>query len=101
MVVVVTAQAVDVQGDAGSLGKALQAVGDHLTAELAEVLALEAQVDDGVGSVGQIDDSAGESLVERGVGIAEAGDASEGTEGLGEGGADGDAAVFGSVVVVN
>lgn len=101
VVVVVAPQAVDVQGDAGGLGKALQAVGDHLAAELAEVLALEAQVDDGVRAVGEIDDGAGEGLVERGVGIAEAGDAGEGTEGLGKGGADGDAAVLGSVVVVN
>lgn len=101
VVVVIAPQAVDVQGDAGGLGKALQTVGDHFAAELAEVLALEAQVDNGVGSVGEIDDGAGEGLVQRGVGIAEAGDAGEGTEGLGKGGADGDAAVFGSVVVVN
>lgn len=101
VVVVVAPQAVDVQGDTGGLGKALQAVGDHLAAELAEVLALEAQVDDGVRAVGEIDDGAGEGLVERGVGIAEAGDAGEGTESLGKGGADGDAAVLGSVVVVN
>lgn len=101
VVVVVAAQAVDVQRDACGLGKALQAVGDHLAAELAEHLALEAQIDDGVRSVGQIDDSAGEGLVEGGVGIAEAGNAGEGAEGLGKGGADGDAAVFGGVVVVN
>lgn len=101
VVVVVAAQAVDVQRDARGLGKALQAVGDHLAAEITELLALEAQVDDGVGPVGEIDDGAGEGLVERGVGIAEAGDAGEGAEGLGEGCADGDAAVFGGVVVVN
>lgn len=101
VVVVVAAQAVDVQRDARGLGKALQAVGDHLAAEIAELLALEAQVDDGVGPVGEVDDGAGEGLVEGGVGIAEAGDAGEGAEGLGKGGADGDAAVFGGVVVVN
>lgn len=101
MVVVVTAQAVDVQGDASGLSKALQAVGDHLGAELAQHLALETQVDNGVRAVGQIDDGARESLVQRGVGIAEAGDASQGAEGFGKGRADGEAAVFGSVVVVN
>lgn len=101
MVVVVAAKAVDVQRDARGLGKALQTVGNHLAAEIADLLALEAQVDDGVRSVGEINDGAGEGLVEGGVRIAEAGDAGEGTEGLGEGGADGDAAVFGGVVVVN
>lgn len=35
VVVVITAQAVDVQGDASGLSKALQAMGDHLGAELA------------------------------------------------------------------
>lgn len=101
MVVVVTAQAVDVQGDASGLSKALQAVGDHLGAELAQHLALETQVDNGVGAVGQIDDGARESLIQRSVGIAEAGDAGQGAEGFGKGGADGEAAVFGSVVIVN
>jgi hypothetical protein len=91
VVVVVAPQAVDVQGDARGLSKALQAVGNHLAAELT----------DSIGSVGEIDNGAGEGLVEGSVGIAEAGDAGEGTEGLGEGGADGDAAVFGGVVVVN
>ncbi len=42
VVVVVTAQAVNVQGDASGLSKALQAVRDHLAAELAQHLALEA-----------------------------------------------------------
>lgn len=101
VVVVVTAQAVDMQGDASGLSKALQAMGDHLAAELAQHLALEAQVDNGVGAVGQIDDGAREGLVQRGVGVAEAGDASQRAEGFGKGGADGEAAVFGSVVVVN
>lgn len=101
VVVVVTAQAVDVQRDASGLSKALQAVRDHLAAKLAQHLALEAKVDNGVGAVGQIDDGARESLVQRGVGVAEAGDASQGAEGFGKGGADGEAAVFGGVVVVN
>jgi hypothetical protein len=101
VVVVVTPQAVDVQGDASGLGKALQAVGDHLSAELAEVLALEAQVNDAVGSVGKIDYGAGEGLVERSIGVAKAGDAGQSTEGFGKGSADSNADVFGSVVVVN
>ncbi|KAH6611547.1 hypothetical protein Trco_001567 [Trichoderma cornu-damae] len=101
VVVVVAPQAVDVQGDAGGLGEALQAVGDHLCAELAEELAPEAQVDDGVGPVGEVDDGSREGLVQGRIGIAEAGDAGRGAQGPGKGGADGDAAVLGGVVVVN
>lgn len=101
VVVVVAAQAVDVQSDARTLRKALQAVGDHLAAQLSEKLALQAQVDDAVGAVREIDDGAGEGLVERGVGVSEAGDAGERAEGLVEGVAEGDADVFGGVVVVD
>lgn len=101
VVVVVAPQTVDVDGEASGLSKALYAVGDHLRAELAEELALEAQFDNGVRSVGEVDDGAREGLVQRGVGVAETGDAGQGAEGFTKGVADGEAAVFGSVVVVN
>lgn len=101
MVVVITTDAVDVHGDAGGLGEALQAVRHHLGAQLAEPLALEAQVDDAVGTVGEIDNGAGEGLVEGSVGGTEAGEAGGGAEGLGEGVAQSDAAVLGGVVVVD
>ena len=68
MVVVVAAQAVDVQRDAGGAGEALQAVGDHLGGEVADALAAEAEVDDGEGAVGEVDDGAREGLVEGAVG---------------------------------
>jgi len=101
MVVVLAPQAIDVQGDAGALGKGLHAVGDHLAAEVADLLAAEAKVDNGVGAVREVDYGAGEGLVEGGVGGAEAGEADGGAEGLVEGCAEGDADVFGGVVVVN
>lgn len=99
--VVLAVEAVDVEGDTGTLGKALEAVGNHLAAQLAQELTLESEVDDTVGAVGEVDDGAGEGLVERGVGEAVAGEAGGSAEGLGEGVAESDADVFGGVVVVN
>src|SRR4051812_29876668 len=48
VVVVVAAQAVDMQRDAGGLRKALQAMRQHLGAEVADALALEPQIDDAI-----------------------------------------------------
>lgn len=101
VVVVEAVQAVDVERDVGGLGEALEAVRHHLAAQLAEELALEAEVDDGVGAVRKIDDGAREGLVERRVGVSEAGDADGRAEGLLVGGAESDADVFGRVVIVN
>lgn len=84
MVVIVTVEAVDVECDAGTLGKALETMGDHLGAQLAEPLALKAKVDNTVGTVGKVDDGAGEGLVERSVGMSETGETGRGAEGLGE-----------------
>lgn len=101
VVVVVAAQAVDVQRDAGGLCEALEGVGNHLGAEVADALAAEAEVDDGVGPVRDVDDGAREGLVEGAVGVTEAGDADGGAEGGVEGGAEGYADVLGGVVVVD
>lgn len=101
VVIVVAVEAVDVQRDTGTLSETLHAVGDHLGAELAEELALQAKVDNAVGTVGEVDDGAGEGLVERSVGIAEAGKTGGSTEGLGKGVAKGNADILGGVVVIN
>lgn len=101
MVVVLAAQAVNVQRYAGGLGEGLEGVGDHLGAEVADALAAEAELDDGVGPVGDVDDGAGEGLVEGAVGVTEAGDADGGAEGGVERGAEGYADVLGGVVVVD
>lgn len=63
MVVIVTPQTVDMQGDPRRLGEALQAVGDHLGAEVTNLLALEAEVDHAVGSIGEVDDGPAEGLI--------------------------------------
>lgn len=59
MVVIVTVEAVDVHRNSGTLSEALQTVGNHFSAELAEPLSLQTEVDDAVGTVGKINDGAG------------------------------------------
>jgi len=75
VVVVVAVQAVHVHGDTCSLREAVQAVWDHLAAEVADLLAAEAEVADAVGAVGEVYDGAREGFVEGAVGGAEAGEA--------------------------
>ena len=57
----------------------------HLAAQVADLLAPRAELDDGVGSVGEVDDGAGEGFVERAIGVAEAGEAGGRLEGGFEG----------------
>jgi hypothetical protein len=87
--------------NAGSLGKALQTVRHHLTAQLAEPLAFKTELDDAIGTVREIDDGAGEGFVERRVGVSEASYAGERAEGLVEGVTKSNADVFGCVVVID
>lgn len=101
MVVVVTPEAVNVKSNSGALGEALQTMGHHLSAELAEELTLQPKVYNAIRSVREIDDSAGQSFVERGVGVAEASKTSGSAEGRGKGVPERNADIFGSVVVVN
>ena len=101
VVVVVTVEAVNVECNTGTLSKALKAVRNHLGAESTEPLALQAEVNDAVRTVGKIDDSAREGLIERSVGVAETSETGGCTEGLGEGVTKSDADIFGGVVVVN
>ncbi len=101
MMVVIPPETIDMQRHPRGLRKALQAVRDHLGAEVADLFAPQAEVDDAVGAVGQVDHRAAESLVEGGVGVPEAGEAGGGAEGLCKGVAEGDADVFGCVVVVD
>jgi hypothetical protein len=72
VVVVLTADAVNVDGDASCLGERLQAVGDHLARQVAELLALQSQLHHGVRPVRQIDYGAAERLVQRRIRRAEA-----------------------------
>lgn len=85
MVVVVAADAVDVHRDARALREAVQAVRDHLAAQVADLLAAQAELAHAVGAVGEVDDGAGQGFVERAVGGAEAGEACGGVQGGFEG----------------
>lgn len=88
-------------GDPRRLGKALHAVGNHLTAQVSNLLALETELNDGVRPVREVDYGTGKGLVERTVGGSEAGNANGRTEGFFEGRAKGDADVFCTVVVID
>jgi hypothetical protein len=82
MMIILALQHIHMQRDPRIERKALQAMADHLCAQVADLLALETrvQVRDEVGAVGQVDDGARERLVERAVGAAEAGEAGAGRE---------------------
>ena len=88
-------------GDPRRLGKALHAVGNHLTAQVSNLLALETELNDGIGPVRKVDNGTGQGLVKRAVGGSEAGDANGRTEGFFEGRAKGYADVFCAVVVID
>ena len=84
-----------------SMRKAMQPMRDHLGAEVADLLAAEAQVDHRPGATGEVDDGPREGFVEGGVAAAEAGDGGAGAEGVGECRAEGEEGVFCCVVVVD
>lgn len=73
----------------------------HLAAQVADLLALETEVDDAVGPVREVDDGAREGFVEGRVGGAEAREARGAAQRGGEGIAERYAAVFSGVVVVD
>ena len=83
------------------LGKTMKHMGNHLCAQIPDLLAGEGQFDDGVGTVGQVNDAEAEGFVEGDVGGSVASEADGGAEGGFEGGAEGDGDVFGGVVVVD
>lgn len=101
VMVVVAIDTLDMQRDACGLRKTLKPMRDHLRRQIADLLAREAQINYRVGSVAEIDDGPGQSLVERGVATAEADQAGAGAEGFVEGGSQGEKDVFGGVVVVD
>lgn len=57
VVIVVTAYAVNVEGGARRLRKALEAVRDHLAAQIANLFPLKTQLNDAIWPVRQVDDS--------------------------------------------
>lgn len=101
MVIIEPPQAVHMHRDSRRLRKALHAVRNHLAAQVSNPLALEAEFDDGVGAVGEVDDGAGERFIERAVCGAETGEADGCAKGFFEGGAKGNADIFCGVVVID
>ena len=73
-VVVVATRARHVDGRAGGAGERLDRVLDELEGQLAGALAAEREVDDRIRPPAEVDDRAGERLVHRHAGVAEAGD---------------------------
>jgi hypothetical protein len=85
VVVVVTSDNIYVHCDSGTLGETLQTMRQHLGAQIAELLAVELQVGDAEGTVGQVDDSTSEGFVEGGVCVTETGETSGRLDGRLEG----------------
>jgi len=85
MMIVIPPNTIHMHRDPRSLGERHEAMGQHFAAQVADLLALEAEVHDAEGAVGEVDDGAGEGFVEGAVGGAEAGEACGGGEGGFEG----------------
>lgn len=101
VVVVIAVCAADVQGDTGSLCEALQAVRDHLGAQIADLLALESEINDCPRATGEIDDSPGERFVEGSVTASESLEGLACAECLCEGLTKSEECIFCCVVVVD
>ena len=101
MMIIRSIRTPNMQCDACGLRKTLQAVRNHFRAEVADLFALEAQINDCVGPVGEVDDGPGEGFVERGVAAAEAGEGCACAEGFCECCSEAEHGVFGGVMVVN
>lgn len=76
-------------------------MGNHFGGQVTDFLADELELDDGVGSVAEIDDGAAQGLVQGSEAIAETLDTLDGAQGLFEGGSQGNSAVFGGVMVID
>lgn len=101
VVIVLATKTVDMKCYTGTLGETLENMGNHLGAELAKPLALQAELDDAVRPVGEIDHGAGEGLVKGSVSVSVASETGGSSESLGEGVAQGDADIFGSVMIID
>lgn len=99
--IVIAIGTANVQRHTSRLRETLQTVRDHLSAQVADFLTLEAEVDHRIRPTGEINDSPGEGLVERRIATAEASEGLAGAEGLSECCAEGEESIFGCVVVVN
>src|SRR5215469_7771577 len=63
VMIILPANIINMQCHASALGKALQAVWNHLSAEIADLFSFQGHVDDGVWTIGEVNDSTGEGFV--------------------------------------
>lgn len=101
MVIVVSTEAVNVERDAGSHGETVKDVRNHFAAEVANLFALEAELGDAVGPRRDVDDGAGQGLVEGCMPGAVALDALDGPQSCLEGLSQRQGTVLGRVVVID
>lgn len=76
-------------------------MGNHFGGQAADFLADELELDDGVGSVAEIDNGTAQGLVQGSEAAAETLDTLDGAQGLFEGSSQGNSAVFGGVMVID
>lgn len=62
MVIVLPSQTVDVHSDTRSLSKTLQNMRNHLAAEVTDLFTLQVEFNDGIRTVGEVNDGTGEGL---------------------------------------
>ena len=101
MVVVISIGAANVKSHISSLSETLQAVCDHLSAQVTNLLALEAEIDNGPRTAGEINDGPRKRLIEGRITTTETGERLARTEGFGECCAEGEEGIFCGVVVVD
>jgi len=101
MVRVAALEVVDVQADAGVIDETLEEFIDELRIQRTDHAGAEGHVELQPGPPRQVDDDAGQGLVERHVGVAIAGQALLVANSLREGLADGDSHIFHRVVAVD
>lgn len=99
--VVIASNAVHVHGECCRLGKALEEVRNHLTAQIADFLPLQTQIDYGEWPSRQIDDSTTQCLVQWRIGMPKALVAFDGSESFFDRTPKSDSAVLRRVMVVD
>lgn len=101
MMIIHAPKHIHMQGQAGRLAEALEAVREHLGRERADPLVREAEVGHAEGPRGDVDDGTREGFVEGRVGGAEAAESRAGAERRADGRAECEKGVFCRVVVVD
>lgn len=101
MMIIIAPQTIDMYRNPRILRETRHTMRYHLAAQIPYLLTFEIEGDDREGAVREVHDGAGQRLIERAVGGAEASEASWRSKGGEKGAAEGETDVFGSVVVVD